>query len=54
MTPAEIGAEQRREEAAELAALAEYREWQAAGEPGAAPHEEVMAELLRGSHARLG
>lgn len=28
--------------------LAEYREWTAAGRPGAVSHEEAMAELLRG------
>ena len=29
------------------AALAEHREWVAAGRPGAVSHEEAMAELLR-------
>jgi hypothetical protein len=30
------------------ATLKEYREWAAAGRPGAVSHEEAMAELLRG------
>ena len=30
------------------ATVAEYREWSAAGRPGAVSHEEAMAELLRG------
>jgi hypothetical protein len=30
------------------AAFARYLEWEAAGRPGAIPHEEVMAELLGG------
>ena len=29
------------------ATLAEYREWAAAGRPGAVSHEEAMVELLR-------
>jgi hypothetical protein len=34
------------EEAEIEATLADYREWEAAGRPGAQSHEEVMAELL--------
>lgn len=34
------------EAAVAAAALAEYREWDAAGRPGAVSHEEAMAELL--------
>lgn len=34
------------EEAEAEAALAAYREWVAAGRPGAVSHEEAMAELL--------
>ncbi len=36
-----------REDAEAEAALAEHREWVAAGRPGAVSHEEAMAELLR-------
>ncbi|MGH3233786.1 MAG: hypothetical protein ACRDOH_11120, partial [Streptosporangiaceae bacterium] len=36
------------EEAGIEATLASYREWVAAGRPGAVPHEEAMAELLLG------
>jgi hypothetical protein len=36
-----------REDAEAEASLAEYREWVAAGRPGAVSHEEAMAELLR-------
>jgi hypothetical protein len=37
-------------ELAEAAAVdAEYREWVAAGRPGALSHEEAMAQLLNGS-----
>jgi hypothetical protein len=36
------------EDAEAEAALAEHREWVAAGRPGAVSHEEAMAELLRG------
>ena len=36
-----------REEAEIEATLAGYREWVAAGRPGAVSHEEAMAELLR-------
>ena len=35
------------EEAEIEATLAGYREWVAAGRPGAVSHEEAMAELLR-------
>ena len=34
------------EAAIAAAALREYREWAAAGRPGAVSHEEAMAELL--------
>lgn len=34
------------EEAEELAAVARYRDWVAAGQPGAIGHDEVMAELI--------
>jgi hypothetical protein len=34
------------EAATAAAALREYREWVAAGRPGAVSHEEAMAELL--------
>ena len=34
------------EAATAAAALKEYREWAAAGRPGAVSHEEAMAELL--------
>jgi hypothetical protein len=34
------------EEADMEASLADYREWVAAGRPGAVSHEEAMAELL--------
>jgi hypothetical protein len=34
------------EEAEAEAVIAEYREWVAAGRPGALTHEEVMAKLL--------
>lgn len=30
------------------AIMAGYREWSAAGRPGAVSHEQAMAELLRG------
>jgi hypothetical protein len=36
------------EEAEMEATLAAYREWAAAGRPGAVSHEEAMAELLAG------
>jgi hypothetical protein len=36
------------EEAEMEATLAAYREWAAAGRPGAVSHEEAMAELLSG------
>jgi hypothetical protein len=36
------------EEAEIEATLAGYREWVAAGRPGAVSHEQAMAELLRG------
>ena len=36
------------EEAEIEAALAEYRDWAAAGRPGAVTHEEAMTELLGG------
>jgi len=36
------------EAAAIEAALADHREWVAAGRPGAVSHEEAMAELLCG------
>jgi hypothetical protein len=36
------------EDAEAEATLAEHRAWVAAGRPGAVPHEEAMAELLRG------
>jgi hypothetical protein len=36
------------EEAEIEATLASYREWAAAGRPGAVSHEEAMAELLGG------
>ena len=36
------------EEAEIEAALADHREWVAAGRPGAVSHEEAMAELLGG------
>jgi hypothetical protein len=36
------------EEAEIEATLAQYREWVAAGRPGAVSHEEAMAELLGG------
>jgi len=36
------------EEAQIEAALADHREWVAAGRPGAVSHEEAMAELLGG------
>lgn len=35
------------EEADVEATLAAHREWVSAGRPGAVPHEEAMAELLR-------
>jgi hypothetical protein len=35
------------EEAEIEATLASYRDWVAAGRPGAVSHEEAMAELLR-------
>jgi hypothetical protein len=38
-----------RDEAEIEVSLAEYREWVAAGRPGAIPHEEVAAELLGAS-----
>lgn len=38
------------EEAEIEATLAAHREWVEAGKPGAAAHEEVMAELLGGAH----
>lgn len=34
------------EAAVAAAALTEYRDWVAAGRPGAVSHEEAMAELL--------
>jgi hypothetical protein len=34
------------EATAAAAALTEYREWVAAGRPGAVSHEEAMGELL--------
>jgi hypothetical protein len=37
------------DEAEIQATLADYRDWEAAGRPGAIPHEVVAAELLGGS-----
>jgi predicted transcriptional regulator len=47
-TPADAIEDTALEDAEIEATLAGYRRWVAAGRPGAVPHAEVMAELLRG------
>ena len=42
----QIASPQEREDAETAAALEEYREWSAAGRPGAVPHEEARTLLL--------
>ena len=42
----QLASPQEREDAATAAALEEYREWSAAGRPGAVPHEQARRLLL--------
>jgi hypothetical protein len=42
----QLASPQEREDAETAAALEEYREWSAAGRPGAIPHEEARRLLL--------
>jgi hypothetical protein len=42
----QLASPQEREDAETAAALEEYREWSAAGRPGAVPHEQARRLLL--------
>jgi hypothetical protein len=42
----EIATAEEIDEAEDAAVMAEYREWEAAGRPGALTHEQAMAQLL--------
>lgn len=42
----EIATAEEIDEAEDAAVMAEYREWEAAGRPGALTHEQAMEQLL--------